>query len=67
MRKKSEPIHYQIRRAIMADPALTSTAKLVADVATRRSKASTAAIREIIISAERFHAGAALELPGKAG
>jgi hypothetical protein len=31
MRKKPEPIHYQIRRAIMADPALSSTPKLVAD------------------------------------
>jgi hypothetical protein len=32
MRKKPEPIHYQIRRAIMADPTLFSTAKLVASV-----------------------------------
>ena len=31
MRKKPEPIHYQIRRAITADPALSSTAKVVAD------------------------------------
>ncbi|MET4750392.1 helix-turn-helix domain-containing protein [Bradyrhizobium sp. RT11b] len=31
MRKAPEPIHYQIRRAILADPALSSTAKLVAD------------------------------------
>ena len=32
MRKNPEPIHYQIRRAIIADPTLSSTAKLVADV-----------------------------------
>ena len=32
MRKTAEPIHYQIRRAVMADPVLSSTAKLVADV-----------------------------------
>ncbi|WP_187437564.1 helix-turn-helix domain-containing protein [Bradyrhizobium rifense] len=31
LRSKPEPIHYRIRRAIMADPSLTSTAKLVAD------------------------------------
>jgi Helix-turn-helix domain len=30
-RKKPEPLHYRIRRALMADPSLSSTAKLVGD------------------------------------